>query len=329
MPANLTPQYQKAEEAFRHAQSPQEQVNCLEEMLRLIPKHKGTEKLQADLKSRLKDARNEAQTENSSGKAVRSYRIPRQGAGQILLLGGPNAGKSRVVSELTKAAAEVADYPFTTREPLPGMMAWEDVRVQLVDTPPITDSHMEPYLVGMVRSADVVLLCFDGSSDDAPEHTAEVIRQFESRKTLLSDRTGFDDEDYSIVHIRTLLVVTRGDDPDVEMRLEFLREMVPQRFETICVNLDEEEPRETLREKIYRFLDVIRIYTKRPGKPAEKVDPFTIPSGGTVEDVAYKVHRDLADQLKFAKVWGESGHDGQSVGRDHVLCDGDVVELHS
>ncbi len=329
MPANLTPQYQKAEEAFRHAQSPQEQVSCLEEMLRLIPKHKGTEKLQADLKSRLKEARSEAQTEKSSGKAARSYRIPRQGAGQILLLGGPNAGKSRVVAELTKATAEVAEYPFTTREPLPGMMAWEDVRVQLVDTPPITDSHMEPYLVGMVRSADAVLLCFDGSSDDAPEHTAEVIRQFESRKTHLSDRTGFDEDDYSIVHIRTLLVVTRGDDPDVEMRLEFLREMIPQQFETICVDLDDSEQREKLREKIYRFLDVIRVYTKRPGKPAEKDDPFTIPAGGTVEDVAYKVHRDLAEQLKFAKVWGESGHDGQSVGRDHVLCDGDVVELHS
>jgi ribosome-interacting GTPase 1 len=209
------------------------------------------------------------------------------------------------------------------------MMPWEDASVQLVDTPPITDSHFEPYLVNMLRSADAALLCFDGSSDDAPEETATVMRQFESRKTLLSDATGFSEDDFTIVRIRTLLAVTRGDDPGAKDRLDFLREITPLPFEIALVEFDRADSREAFRKQVYDLLGVIRVYTKRPGKPAEMKDPFTISKGGNVEDVAYKVHRDLIDTLKFAKVWGTSAHDGQTVGRDHVLADKDVVELHA
>jgi ribosome-interacting GTPase 1 len=329
MPANLTPQYQKAEERFRKAHSCEEQIGCLQEMLKLIPKHKGTEKLQADLKSRLKDANSQLQAEKQAPKKGLSYRIPRQGAGQVILLGAPNSGKSRLLAELTKAEPEVAAYPFTTREPMPGMMPWEDVKVQLIDTPPITDSHIEPYLTSMVRSADLALLCFDGSSDDAPEETAILIGKLESRKTLLSDKTGFDEDDFSIVHVKTLLVITRGNDPDCATRLELFYDLIPNRFEIVKVEFDSEESREKLRNGIYESLGMIRVYTKSPGKPADYKDPYSIPDGGTVEDVALQVHRELAEKLKFAKVWGESVHDGQSVDAEHVLCDKDLVELHA
>jgi predicted GTPase len=251
MPANLTPQYSKAEEAYRKAQTPQERVECLEQMLQLIPKHKGTEKLQADLKTRLKEAREESQEEKQAAKPGKSYRIPRQGAGTVVVIGGPNAGKSRVLAELTNAHPEVAPYPFTTREPQPGMMPWEDATVQLIDTPPITDHHIEPYLTGFVRGADLVLLCLDGSSDDAPEQTAAVYEQLRSRKTLLDARSGFDEEDYAIVHVRTFLVVTRGDDPDVSTRLELFRELVATPLETHVVSLDRPESVAALRDAIY------------------------------------------------------------------------------
>ena len=329
MPANLTPQYSKAEEAYRKAQTAQERVDCLEQMLKLIPKHKGTEKLQADLKTRLKETREDVQKEKSAPKPAKSYRVPRQGAGTVVIIGAPNAGKSRVLKELTNAQPEVAEYPFTTREPLPGIMEWQDVRVQLIDTPPITDQHLEPYLTGFVRSADAVLLCFDGSSDDAPEQTAAVIDQLRSRKTQLDVSSGLDEEDLSIVHVRTLLVVTRGDDPDVETRVEFLRELAEIPFELVEVELDRAESVAALRDAAYHALDVIRAYTKKPGKPGEYVDPYTIPTGGTVEDLALKVHQDLAAGLKFAKIWSPDGAGGQTVGRDHVLSDRDLVELHT
>lgn len=329
MPANLTPQYQKAEEEYRKAQSAVERFEILERMLVLIPKHKGTEKLQADLKTKLKETKAEIQVEKTAPKGGKVFRFPRQGAAQVVIVGGPNAGKSRILREMTKAEPEVADYPFTTREPLPGMMAWEDITVQLIDTPPITDSLFEPYLLNFVRTADLVVLAFDGSSDDAPEATAAVIEQFRQRATLLSASTGFDEDDFSRLHVKSLLVVTRGHDEGVRDRLDFFQEMMPTPFSILCIDLDDANERELLRSTIVDRLGLIRLYTKAPGKPADYSSPFTIPVGGTVEDLAWKVHRDLADKLKFAKVWGTSAADGQSVGRDHVLADKDLVELHT
>ena len=329
MPANLTPQYHQAEEDYRRAQSAPERIACLERMLQVIPKHKGTDRLQGELRAKLKETKAELEAEKSAPKPGKSYRIPRQGAGTVVLIGAPNSGKSRIVAELTNATPDVADYPFSTREPLAAMMPWEDLKVQLIDTPPITNSHLEPYVTNFVRSADLILLCFDGSSDDAPEQTVEVVRQLRQRKTLLSDRSGFDDDDFSIVHVKTLLVLTRSHDPDLEIRLELLDELEPVDLPVLRVELDDSADAEALRERIFQSLGVMRIYTKRPGKPADFEDPYTIVCGGTVEDLAGKIHQDLVQSLKFAKVWGTSAHDGQTVGRDHVLADKDVVELHT
>ena len=246
----------------------------------------------------------------------------------MVLLGPPNSGKSRLLAELTAAEPEVADYPFTTRESLPGMMPWEDVHVQLIDTPPVTASHLEPSLLNMVRAADLLVLCLDGSSDDAPDEAAEVVHQLEIRKTRPAQTTGFDEDDLSIVHVKTLLVVTRGEEADCLVRLELFREIVSTPFETVVVELGNEESRELLRQQIFDMLDVIRVYTRKPGRPVEYKDPFTIPAGGTVEDLAQCVHRELAEKLKHARLWRAGAADGQTVGRDHPLADRDLVELH-
>ncbi len=328
MPANLTPQYRKVEAEYRRAASAQERADCLQQMLRLIPKHKGTEKLQAELKARLKDCKSDIQTEKQSPKKGVSYKFPRQGAGRVVIVGGPNSGKSRLLVELTNANATVAEYPFATREPLPGMMNCEDVAVQLIDTPPITETHIDSYLTSLVRTADTVALCMNGASDDGPQEAADVVGQFRQRKTILGHQTGFGEDDLSTLQLKTVLVVTRGNDSECRERIELFYELVDGQFEEQVVELSRGNSVEAIRDEFYQSLNVIRVYTKPPGKPADYSSPFTIPIDGTPYDLAVQVHRDLADSLKFSKVWGSSAHDGQRVGNDHRLRDGDIVELH-
>ena len=328
MAANLTVKYYLAEEAYRRAQTSEERLRRLEVMLQVIPKHKGTDHLQAAIRARIKEARAEVQAERDAPKQGRTFRIPRQGAGTVVVIGAPNSGKSRIVAELTNADPEVADYPFTTREPFPAMMVCRDVLIQLVDTPPVSHTPIEPYLVNYVRTADLVVLAFDGSSDDAPEETLNVIGQLEARKTLLSDRTGYDEGDFSKLRVQTLLVATHADDADSEMRLALLDEISPRELPTLRVELQNQSSCDSLRDAIYGSLGLIRVFTKAPGKPAVHEEPFAIPVGSTVEVLAERVHDDFVERLKFAKVWGSGGHDGQQVGRDHLLNDGDMVELH-
>jgi hypothetical protein len=330
MPANLTPQYHRAEESYRRAQSADERVKCLEEMLREIPKHKGTEKLQADLKSRLKDEREDAAAEKKSAKpSGKSWRFPRQGAGTVVVIGAPNSGKSRLVRDLTGVPLEVAEYPYTTREPAPAMMKFEDVTVQLLDTPPPTGGRLEPQLVNLVRTADLVALCLSGADDDGPDATAELLRLLDARKTALGGRRGFREDDYTTVDVRTLLVVTNGCAAGVPDRLEYWNAVAPRALETEVVDLDRTEDVERLRARLFRMLDVMRVYTKTPGKKVEMTAPFTLPVGSAVEELAFKIHQDLAAKLKFAKVWKPNIADPRTVGPAQQLEEGDVVELHT
>jgi ribosome-interacting GTPase 1 len=331
MAVNLTPQYHEAEEAYKRAKTAEERLECLRKMWVEIPKHKASEKLQAELKTKISDAKKEVEKErrSPSKKGGVSYRIPHQGAGQVIVLGGPNAGKSSILVKLTRATPEVAPFPFTTREPSAGMMAWEDARVQLVDTPPITADYLEGYLSSMVRSADAALLLVDLADDDGPFATQAVLDRLEQVKTMLVGTPPVDPEDPSVEYIKTLLVCTKCESEGAADRLEIVREMFGSRFPIHPVDLETGKDMEELRTAIYKFLNVIRVYTKRPGKPADMESPYTLPVGSNVLALAEHVHREVAEKLKSAKVWGTGVFDGQTVTRDHVLHDKDIVELHS
>jgi ribosome-interacting GTPase 1 len=329
MPANLTPQYLKAEGEYRRAATPEEQLECLQVMLREIPKHKGTEKLQGEIKHKISQAKKELAADRRAGRRTRGVRIPRQGAGTAILIGGPNAGKSQLLASLTHAAPEVAAYPFTTRVPAPGMMPWEDIMIQLVDTPPITAEHMDSYTPGLIRSADLTLLLVDLGSDDGIEHCQDVVDRFNSTKTRLAAKSDRDEEDPGLCYNQTFLVPNKIDLPDAVERLELLHELVPLDFREYVISAREGTGLAELRRAIYEAIDVVRVYTKLPSAREADLDrPFTVRRGSTLLDLAGQVHKDYAQNLKFARVWGAAVHDGTVVKGDYVLHDRDIVELH-
>jgi hypothetical protein len=328
MPANLTPQYHKAEEEYKRAQTPEEKLEGLKKMWALLPKHKGTDKMQAELKAKISAAKDEVEGGRKAAKKGISHKIPRDGAGQIMLLGAPNCGKSQILASLTAAHPEVAPYPFTTHAPQPGMMRWHDVQVQLIDTPPITADYLESYLPGMIRSADAVLLVLDLSLDEGIEQADELLRRLEEAKVRLTGRPAPETANELVADKRSLLVANKIDTPEASDRLAMVRELYGERFEILAVSATGGDAMEELRDRSYQLLNVVRVYTKAPGKPADRQRPFTSPAGSNVLDVARLVHRDIAEQLKFARIWGKGVFDGQTVGREHVVHDGDLLELH-
>ena len=357
MAANLTPQYLEAEADYKKAQTAEERLACLKKMYSLLPKHKASEKLQADLKTKISEAKDEVERDKKHPKKTGvSYKILKQGAGQYVILGAPNVGKSRLLTRLTRASPEVAPYPFTTHEPHAGMMDWEDVRVQLIDTPPITADYLEGYLPGMIQSADAALLLVDLGDDDGPFAAETVIERLAKTKThLVGDpnnkeaseaERGRGGEQTSqlapsplppLAHsqaqpaafkTKSLVVGNKVDLPGAADRLEIVRELFGGRFPIHVISAEHGAGLEDLRSTIYRFLNVIRVYTKQPGKPADLTSPFTCPIGSTLVEMAALVHRDFTQGLKSARIWGTGVYDGQSVKRDHVLHDKDIVELH-
>jgi len=325
MPANLTPEYRQADARFRSAVTKEEKIAALEEMLRVIPKHKGTEKLQADLRSRLSKLRREPRKGQAKGF---SHRIPREGAGQVALVGCPNAGKSSLVAALTHATPEVAPYPLTTRDATPGMMPFEDIAFQLLDLPPLCEEHVEPWVYDLVRAADMVWLVVP---IDHPLVGLDVVLELLAAKGIelhpageaapAASRPGWSQQP-------ALLVVTGMDRAGAEGDLDALREILETPWPLVPVSSLTGRGMPELGRRTYAGLDIMRIYTKEPGKDPDRERPFTLPSGATVGELAAAIHNDIAERLRFARIWGTTVFDGQSVGEAHVLVEGDVVEIH-
>lgn len=329
MPANLTQQYLKAEEEYRRATTLEEELQCLQVMMKEIPKHKGTDHLQAELKSKISKVRKEMAAEKSSGKKTRGLRIPRQGAGTAILLGAPNVGKSQLVASLTRAMPEVAPYPFTTTVPAPAMMPWEDVTVQLIDTPPITADYFDSHLHNLIRAADLALLLVDLESDGGIEQCQELLDRLAQTKTRLAAKSYLDEADVGLSFTQTFLVPNKIDAPGAKDNLNFLHELLPLDFPEYVVSAKLSIGLEPLRTAIYKAMDVVRVYSKLPAaKEADRDRPFTVRRGSTLLEMAGMVHKDFIEGLKFARVWGTAVHDGTQVKGDYILQDQDVVELH-
>jgi len=327
VPANLPLQYLEAEKQYREAKDPEAKVDALEEMLTILPKHKGTDKLRAALRRRISKFKDQSQKKKGSSKRKTAFSIDKEGAAQVAVIGPPNVGKSALIATLTNASPEVADFPHTTHKPTPGMVPYENIQFQLVDTPPITRDYIDPLMADLIRHADILVILLD--------IYANTLQQFEDTFYILQSLRVFP-EGFPIPEElkkppfikKTIVAVNKMSEPEDEESLEIFLELSQVKLPCLGISVQSGKNLAALIEKIYELSGVIRVYTKAPGKKPDMGTPFVIPRESTLEDMAGKVHKDFVVKLKHARIWGMSVRDGQMVQKNYVMQDGDVVEMH-
>jgi small GTP-binding protein len=328
VPANLPPEYHKIEAELRTARTPDEKIAIYERLVAVIPHHKGTDKLIAMYRQKIAKAREEGEHQQATAKHAPTYKVEKTGAGQVVLVGPPNAGKSSLVRALTGADVEVADYPFTTRSPAPYMMPFRNVKVQLVDTPPVTGELMETWFPELVKMADAMLLVADLADPDTASALDGILARLKERKVELVRADTDVPPPYHPFRKRAVLAANKIDAEGAPKAYEDLAPLLEGPFERLAVSAVTGRGLEALRRVVFGLLRVVRVYSKIPGKKAEKDSPFTLKMGSTVMEMAKAVHKDFSEKLQYARVWNAAGLDGLRVNRDYVLSDEDIVELH-
>jgi ribosome-interacting GTPase 1 len=325
MPANLPPQYFEAEKRLRSAKDPEEKIAALEEMLAIMPHHKGTDKLHAALRQKIARFSQEAERKIATARRA-GFHITREGAGQVMLVGPANSGKSQLLAALTEAIPDIAEYPFTTKTPVPGMMKFEDIQIQLVDTPPIGYKEVRVLLSNALRSADLIAIVIDLSLEPISQVEATLQGLREARIEP------FPDDGREVTpgsYPRKMLIVgNKNDLAGSGDNWGRLRSQYAQVFPLASISARENHGVEEFRRTIYQALNIIRVYTKTPGSKADLTDPMVLDKGSTLEEAAEALHKDFYQNLKYAVVWGSGKYDGQRVSKGHILQDGDVVEFH-
>lgn len=326
MPTNLPPQYFEAEKRYKEAKDPAEKVERLEELIGTIPKHKGTDHLRADLRRKLSKLKTAAQPRKKGARRDPAWTISREGAGRAVLIGCSNAGKSALLAALTNAEPEVSEAPFTSWTPTPGMMLVENVQIQLIDTPSIDRDYLEPMLMDLVRSADLILVVVDLDADPNQqlERTLDLLAA--QRIHPLRWKARFEDG-VRRNFLPVLVVANKGDDASDDENFQIFRRLLDEDWHSIAVSARSGRELERLRMAVFERLEIMRIYSRAPGREPDLNTPFVMRKGGSLQEFAALLHHDFYDKLKSARVWGKGVYDGQLVARDHVLHDGDIVEL--
>lgn len=327
MPANLPPPYFEAEKRFREAKTSEEKLDALEDMLTIMPKHKGTDKLRADLRKRIAKVKEQAQQKKGGVRRDVAYSVEKEGAAQVVVLGPPNTGKSALVATLTNANPEVADFPHSTWKPTPGMAPFENIQFQLVDTPPIASDYIDPWMADLMRRADVLLILLDLHQDPLGS-LEEMLTALESLRIFPPGVPMPGDLKKPPFVKMVLIAINKVDDNRDDEDLIAFVELADLKLPWIGISILGERNLAALLKAIYDQCGIIRVYTKAPGKEPNKNAPFVLHAGSTLGDLAVKIHKDFVTKMKFAKIWGTAVFDGQMVQRDHVLRDGDVVEIH-
>lgn len=330
MPANLPPQYYELEREFKKETDPQEKLRLAKELLAIMPKHKGTDKLQADLKAKISKLKRQT---DSGGRKHGAHHgdphahIEKQGAAQIVLIGPPNSGKSSLLDSLTNARPLIADYPYTTHEPLAGMMEFETVQFELVDTPPIAEDQLDNNVLSLVRQADLVALVVDVSNIGFEKRLGIIHDRLNEKRILLKSHVDEVGVEPGFCHKQTIIIAHKFRDENGEAGLQSIRRLYPG-YKIIPTSILDDDSLAEFKAAIFETLHIIRVYTKRVGHDVEYKDPIILPIGSTVEEAARAIHKDFAFKLQFAKIWGQGKFEGQRVKNNYILRDKDVVEFH-
>jgi len=330
MPANLPPQYYALEKEFKKETDPHEKLRLAKECLTMIPKHKGTDKLQAELKAKISKLKK--QIEGGAKKHGARHtdlltHIEKEGAAQIIMLGPPNSGKSSLLDILTNSKPLIADYPYTTREPMTGMMEYDTVQFQLIDTPPISAERLESYLFNLTRQADLIALVVDVSTAGFSERLKILFDRMEEKRIILTPQIPEENNDPSLAFKKTIIAAHKYLDENGDKGLEEIKKEYSN-FTIVSTSILDDESLNNFKQAIFKTLGIIRVYTKRVGHDIDYRDPVILPIGGTVEDAAYALHKDFAHKLQYAKIWGQGKFEGQRVKNSYVLSDKDVIEFH-
>ena len=327
MPTNLPPEYFEADRKFREAESTSTKISALEELIATVPKHKGTDKLRAELRRKLSKLKSYQQKKKGAGKHESEYHIEKEGAGRVSIIGTPNVGKSSLLAALTHATPKINDSPFTTWVPLPGMMIIEDIQVQLIDTPPLNEEHMEPEYFDILKSSNLILLVVDLQTTPFKQlEDALAILKEHKIAPLQKQNQHLEEKKFNFVPF--IVVVNKNDDDKFDEDFEVFDELLESDLPLVPISAINKRNLKKLSELVFEKLEMMRIYSKRPGHEPDLSNPFVLKKGSNVEEFAQKVHHDFYKNLKSARIWGTGVYDGQMVGRDHILHDKDVVQLH-
>jgi ribosome-interacting GTPase 1 len=326
MPANLPPEYYEAEIKYKQAVAPHEKVAALELLISTVPKHKGTDKLRADLRRRLSKLRTESAKKKKGGSGD-LYTVEKQGAAQIALVGFANSGKSSILAAVTNAHPIIAGFPMSTVMPLSGMMPFEDIQFQIVDLPPVGNESTDGWVSGILRTADVLMLVIDLSED--PEVQAELlIDQLSEWKIPLLMKGNKGDERGVMPPKPVIIAGNKNDLPGVETNLGLFRQTYESQFPIVSFSALRGRGVTELKGAVFNSSRIIRVYSKEPGKQPDMDTPFALPVGSTVLDLAEIIHKDFVRNLKYACIWGSAKFEGQRVQKDYGLKDRDIVEYH-
>ena len=307
------------------AKEPEEKIEALQAMLAIMPRHKGTDKLHAGLRRKIARLSQEAEKKYATARRAGFY-IRKEGAGQVILVGPTNVGKSQLLAAVTDASPGIAPYPFTTQMPIPGMMKFENIQIQLVDTPPIGYRNVRTLLANTLRGADLIAIVVNLGIEPINQVETTLQRLGETRiEPVIDNAVEATPGGYQK---RMLLIGNKNDLENSSSNWEKLNSQYNALFPVISVSAKEGTGLEELKETIYKALDIIRVYTKTPGSKADLSEPVILKKGSTVQNAAESIHKDFRDKLKYTMVWGSGKYDGQKVSREHILHDGDIVEFH-